>query len=77
MDVAVDEEPTPVGVFENLEITVSAIVPLEVLSCRYAVAVVLHERGNKAKAARVLGVDRRTLYRLLDRARKLGIGARP
>lgn len=38
---------------------------LEQLSRRYATKVLQEEGGNKTKAAQVLGIDRKTLYRLL------------
>lgn len=40
---------------------------LNALQVRYARAMVSACRGNKSRAARVLGVSRRSLYRLLDR----------
>lgn len=39
---------------------------LEELSRRYARVVLDEEGGNKSRAAAVLGIDRKTLYRLLD-----------
>lgn len=39
---------------------------LEELSVRYARLVLAEEGGNKSKTATILGIDRKTLYRLLD-----------
>jgi DNA-binding NtrC family response regulator len=39
--------------------------PLDELSRRYAQQVLQHTAGNKSEAARILGVDRKTLYKLL------------
>jgi DNA-binding NtrC family response regulator len=44
---------------------------LDDLQRAHIVAVLERERGNKAKAARILGIHRRKLYRLLER---YGIG---
>lgn len=41
---------------------------VEELGNQYITAVLEAAGGNKSKAARVLGFDRRTLYRRLDRA---------
>jgi DNA-binding NtrC family response regulator len=43
----------------------SRAVPLDELSRAYARTVVQAHGGNKAAAARALGIDRRTLYRML------------
>ncbi len=40
----------------------------------HIVEVLARERGNKARAARALGINRRSLYRLIE---KYGIGAAP
>ena len=40
--------------------------PLEEVSRRYAKRVLEREGGNKTKAAALLGIDRKTLYRLLE-----------
>jgi DNA-binding NtrC family response regulator len=45
----------------------SEIVSLDELERRYIVRVIQLLGGNKARAAQVLGVDRRTLYRKLER----------
>ena len=45
----------------------SELVPLEVVEQRYIVRVLEAVGGNKTLAARVLGLDRKTLYRKLDR----------
>ncbi|AMV20138.1 sigma-54-dependent transcriptional regulator [Planctomyces sp. SH-PL14] len=51
--------------------TVSAKVPaedtLEAKEREHILEILRRERGNKAKAARILGIHRRKLYRLLDR----------
>lgn len=51
--------------------TVSAKLPaedtLEAKERQHILEILRRERGNKAKAARVLGIHRRKLYRLLDR----------
>ncbi|HEX5964739.1 MAG TPA: helix-turn-helix domain-containing protein [Pyrinomonadaceae bacterium] len=42
-------------------------VPLSVIEGRYVAKVLEHTRGNKQAAARVLGVDRKTLDRMIKR----------
>ena len=42
-------------------------VPLSVIEGRYVARVLEHTRGNKQAAARVLGVDRKTLDRMIKR----------
>jgi predicted RNase H-like HicB family nuclease/transcriptional regulator with XRE-family HTH domain len=50
---------------------------LDVLSLRYIAAVIERSEGNKSRAADALGIDRRTLNRILTRQRaKLGAPAR-
>jgi len=43
----------------------SELVPLEVVEQRYVARVMEAVGGNKTLAARILGVDRKTLYRKL------------
>jgi len=43
------------------------LVTLEELEKRYLQKVLRETRGNKMKAARILGIDRRTLYRMAER----------
>lgn len=42
-------------------------VPLSVIEGRYVSKVLEHTRGNKQAAARILGVDRKTLDRMIKR----------
>ena len=42
-------------------------VPLSEIEGRYVAKVLEHTRGNKQAAARVLGVDRKTLDRMIKR----------
>ncbi|MFO0651181.1 MAG: helix-turn-helix domain-containing protein [Polyangiales bacterium] len=46
-----------------------ALVSLAELERRYTHQVLALVGGNKSRAARILGVDRRTLYRMFDRER--------
>ncbi len=47
--------------------SVEELVPMHVIEARYIRRVLDHAAGNKAKAARILGFDRKTLYRKLQR----------
>jgi len=47
---------------------IEGLLTLEAMERRYVEQVVLLAAGNKSHAARLLGLDRRTLYRKLDRA---------
>jgi len=40
---------------------------LDEMACQYVLRVLEQSKGNKSEAARVLGVPRRTLYRMLER----------
>jgi len=44
-----------------------ALMPMEELERRYAEYVVSRVDGNMTRAAEILEIDRRTLYRILDR----------
>jgi two-component system, NtrC family, response regulator AtoC len=60
--------PEPIGDASPLKggIGLTGDVPtLDELSRRYAAQVLQHTGGNKSEAARLLGVDRKTLYKLL------------
>jgi two-component system response regulator HydG len=54
---------TPVSPVDPVEMLASAAVSLEDLEHRYAEAVIRHARGNKIKAASILGINVSTLYR--------------
>ncbi|MBT8492199.1 MAG: sigma-54-dependent Fis family transcriptional regulator, partial [Deltaproteobacteria bacterium] len=45
----------------------SDLVPMHEVEKRYIARVLLAVGGNKREAARILGFDRKTLYRKLDR----------
>ena len=45
----------------------SELVPMEEVERRYVVRVLEAVAGNKTLAARILGFDRKTLYRKLER----------
>jgi len=46
------------------------VVTLDELERRYILRVIKLVEGNKSRAAQLLGLDRRTLYRKLDRYRR-------
>lgn len=52
--------------------TAEALVSLVELERRYTARVLASVEGNKTRAAHILGVDRRTLYRMLRRAARAG-----
>ncbi|MFZ5469735.1 MAG: sigma-54-dependent transcriptional regulator [Myxococcota bacterium] len=59
--------PAPIGDMSPRLTGLAADMPsLSELSRRYAAHVLQHTAGNKSEAARILEVDRKTLYKLLD-----------
>ena len=70
--LALEDLPEKVRSFQSRRVVIDADDPaemptLEVLERRYVHKVLEAVGGNKTRAAKVLGVDRRTLYRKLDR----------
>ena len=75
--IGVDDLPDKVRSYRSSHVIVpgddpSELVPMEELERRYIARVMETVGGNKTAAARILGLDRKRLYRMLDR---LGIGA--
>ncbi len=69
--IGVDDLPERIASFKSSRVTIgvtdpSAILPMEEVERRYITQVLETLGGNKASAARVLGMDRRTLYRKLE-----------
>ncbi len=61
-------EPEPAGAD-----TIDADWPtLDELSVRYLHRVIQHAKGNKTKAAELLGIDRRTVSRILSKVSSQG-----
>ncbi len=60
--VAVSEQK-----IEGMEAGDSANLTLEEVEKRHLVRVLKETKGNKVKAAKILGIDRRTLYRMAER----------
>ena len=61
-------DSSPVGRSQAAEESdVEEWVPLSVIEGRYVAKVLEHTRGNKQAAARILGVDRKTLDRMIKR----------
>lgn len=57
-------------------VTVGAVVPLEVFTIRYAMAVLEAHAGHISKAAAALGVSRFILARMIKRAAVLNLAVR-
>ncbi len=71
-EISVDDLPARVRQFHSQRVVVAAdnaadLVTLEELGQRYLGRVLTLLNGNKTRAAQILGVDRRTLYRMLER----------
>ncbi|HZS11521.1 MAG TPA: helix-turn-helix domain-containing protein, partial [Nitrospirales bacterium] len=58
-----DDELRAAGILE----ADSGFVTLEEMEKRYLMRVLRETGGNKMKAAKLLGIDRRTLYRMAER----------
>ncbi len=68
--VAPDDLPQKISTFEGKQVLVagtnpSELVSLEEVEKRYILAVMTAVAGNKSEAARILGLNRKTLYRRL------------
>ena len=62
-----EDFPVPIGDAPKRLTGLAEDLPsLDELSRRYAVHMLQHAGGNKSEAARLLGVDRKTLYKLLE-----------
>jgi two-component system response regulator HydG len=69
--LAVDDLPDRVRNYRSAHVVVagddpSELVPLEEVERRYILRVLDAAGGNKSIAARILGLDRKTLYRRLE-----------
>jgi two-component system response regulator AtoC len=65
-----DDLPTDVlgGSTPILDVRLQRPMTLEELKAWYVDAILRQTEGNKAQAAEILGIDRRTLYRMLERS---------
>ena len=80
--IELDDLPEKVRVFRPEKFVVTAnqpeeIVTIDELERRYILRVLSLVGGNKSRAAQVLGFDRRTLYRKLERYQQNGGAAIP
>jgi transcriptional regulator with PAS, ATPase and Fis domain len=60
-------ETDGVGPAQSLEPDGGALLTLEEVEKRHLVKVLKEAKGNKVRAAKILGIDRRTLYRMAER----------
>jgi two-component system response regulator HydG len=77
--IGVDDLPERIRNYNSPRVTVESgdpltIVPMDEIERRYIAKVLEALGGNKASAARLLGMDRRTLYRKLERWSAAGAG---
>jgi two-component system response regulator HydG len=70
--IAVDDLPDKIRSYRRSHVLVASedpteLVPMEEVERRYILRVMEAVGGNKTLAAQVLGLDRKTLYRKLDK----------
>ncbi|HEX4445353.1 MAG TPA: helix-turn-helix domain-containing protein, partial [Polyangiaceae bacterium] len=70
--ITVDDLPEKVRTYRRQHVLIasddpSELVPLEEVERRYIARVMEVVNGNKTAAARILGIERKRLYRMLDR----------
>ena len=75
--IGVDDLPEKIRDYKTVRINIESndpaeLLPMEEVERRYILKVLEAVGGNKTLAAQVLGFDRRTLYRKLERARDPG-----
>jgi two-component system, NtrC family, response regulator HydG len=81
--LTVDDLPAKVRAYrpehttQLLPATVAELITVEELEHRYMQHVLGLVKGNKTRAARILGYDRRTLYRKLDRVEQAATNGQP
>jgi transcriptional regulator with PAS, ATPase and Fis domain len=64
-------EDLPKKIFEEMKgpepLPISKLLPLKEIEKRYVLQVLEETKGNKKKASEILGIDRTTLYRILEK----------
>jgi len=73
--ITVEDLPERISAYQStrinpIDVDAEQVLPLEELEKRYIERVLKVVGGNKTRAARLLGLDRRTLYRKLERYRE-------
>jgi two-component system response regulator HydG len=71
-EIAIGDLPDKIRGYQSTQIVLATsdpeqLITLDELERRYVLRVLESLEGNKAAAARVLGIERRTLYRMLER----------
>jgi DNA-binding NtrC family response regulator len=67
--------PPPSSIFQiHGSVVIEDLVPADEVERRYVLHVLAAVKGNKSRAARILGFDRRTLYRKLEKNAEIESG---
>jgi two-component system response regulator HydG len=81
-ELTIDDLPAKVQEHESAKIVITTAFPSEMITMdemerRYMRQVIEAVGGNKARAARILGMDRRTLYRRLEEQQRRAVSSQP